>query len=358
MLEIIVTVTLEVAKCLAQCLAPSAGRQIGYLRKHKSNFKSLKTEVEKLKDKRTIIQHDVDEAKRNGEEIEENVQKWLEKARKIIGEDVAKFGEDEEIAAKMRCCKGLCPDLKARYHLSTEAVRQLEDVVKHLVAGNFDRISYRTTPKDPRLCNKDYEAFQSRKPALMSVISSLTNPDVNIVGIYGMGGIGKTMLAKEIAKQLDINKLFDSVIFVEIRQNPDKMKIQREIQKEIAGRLGLRLSQEETGPVIAANLYRRLKAEKKILIILDNIWDHLDLQAVGIPLADEHKGCKVLLTARSVDVLAVKMDSQENFAVDFLDDEEAWRLFKKITGDYIEGGEFKSIATEVVNKCARLPLLL
>ncbi|KAJ4721775.1 Disease resistance protein [Melia azedarach] len=130
------------------------------------------------------------------------------------------------------------------------------------------------------------------------------------------------------------------------------------IQKEVAEKLGLTLSPEETESRRAGKLYERLKNEKKILIILDNIWAHLDLKEIGIPLADQHKGFKVLLTARSVEVLSTKMSSQRNFQVRLLDDEEAWTLFRKMAGEYIEGGEFKSVATEVANKCAGLPIVI
>ncbi|KAJ4721769.1 Disease resistance protein [Melia azedarach] len=254
----------------------------------------------------------------------------------------------------MRCFKGLCPDLKTRYQISKEVVMLLQTVDKHQEVGNFNKISYPIIPKDPRLSIKDYEAFESRRSTLTNVVRSLSNPDVKIVGIYGMGGIGKTTLAKEVANQTETNILFDSVIFVEVTQDPDIMKT----QKEIAEKLGLKLSQDETESTRAGKLYQRLKKEKKILIILDNIWANLDLQAVGIPLEDEHKGCKVLLTARSVDLLSHKMGSQRNFPVHLLCDDEAWSLFKKMTGDYIEGKEFKSVATEVANKCARLPIVI
>ena len=70
----------------------------------------------------------------------------------------------------------------------------------------------------------------------------------------------------------------------------------------------------------------------------------MNLQAVGIPRTDEAKGCKLLLTARIVDVLLSKC----NFPVGFLDDEEAWNLFEKTSGrDYIKGSELESVAKNV-----------
>lgn len=40
--------------------------------------------------------------------------------------------------------------------------------------------------------------------------------EVNMVGIHGKGGIGKTTLAKEICKRVVDGQLFDCVVFVKV----------------------------------------------------------------------------------------------------------------------------------------------
>ncbi|KAK9195019.1 hypothetical protein WN943_003136 [Citrus x changshan-huyou] len=167
-----------------------------------------------------------------------------------------------------------------------------------------------------------------------------------------MGGIGKTTLVKEVARQAREDKLFDRVAFSEVSQTLDIKKI----QQEIAENLGLVL-QEETESRRASRLYERLKKEEKILIILDNIWKCVDLEAVGIPFGDDHKGCKLLLTARDRNAL-FSMGSQKNFSIDILNEEEAWRLFKLVADDHVENREFKSTATEVAQACKGLPIAL
>ena len=82
MAEIILTIVVEVVKRVA----PPAYRRICYWRKSKytSNLQNLKTEVDNLKSERVRTQHQVDEAKRKGEEIEENVGNWLGRANNVI----------------------------------------------------------------------------------------------------------------------------------------------------------------------------------------------------------------------------------------------------------------------------------
>ncbi|KAH9733874.1 Disease resistance protein [Citrus sinensis] len=350
MAEMIVTLVLEVVKCLA----PPTERRLGYLRNYNANFENLKAEIEKLKEESTSIQRRVSEAERNGENIEEKVEKWLVSVNKIIDE-AAKFIQDEETATNKRCLKGLCPNFKTRYQLSKKAETEVKAAIVELreEAGRFDRISYRTVPEGIWLkSRKGYEAFESRLCALKSVQNALTDANVSIIGVYGMGGIGKTTLVKEVARQAREDKLFDRAAFSEVSQTLDIKKI----QQEIAENLGLVL-QEETESRRASRLYERLKKEEKILIILDNIWKCVDLEAVGIPFGDDHKGCKLLLTARDRNAL-FSMGSQKNFSIDILNEEEAWRLFKLMADDHVENREFKSTATEVAKACKGLPIAL
>ncbi|KAJ0040736.1 hypothetical protein Pint_26886 [Pistacia integerrima] len=73
------------------------------------------------------------------------------------------------------------------------------------------------------------------------------------------------------------------------------------------------------------------KKEEKILIILDNVWEEIDLKSVGIPEGGDNGKCKLLLTTRKRDVL-VRMGSKV-VEIGFLSEEESWRLFKNTIGN-------------------------
>ncbi|KAF2294493.1 hypothetical protein GH714_011958 [Hevea brasiliensis] len=239
-------------------------------------------------------------------------------------EEAEEFIQGEE-QAKKRCFVGLCPDLKTRYLLSKKAEKKALAIDKLRNEGDLDSISFR-----PRLLQivassvYNREALNSRVLFLKQVMDALRDPNLNMIGVYGMGGVGKTTLAKEVHRQAIEEKLFDVVVMVAVNQTPGL----RRIQSEIADVLGLTFDVEEI-PGRANLLYERLKKEKEVLIILDDIWKQLDLKAVGIPFGDVCRGCKILLTSRSQDVLTHAKDS-----------------------------ELPPIAAEVAKKCAGLPLLL
>ncbi|KAL1145428.1 hypothetical protein V6Z11_A11G298100 [Gossypium hirsutum] len=185
-------------------------------------------------------------------------------------------------------------------------------------------------------------------------MESLKDATTSMIGVYGMAGVGKTSLVNEVERQLHEVKLFDSVVGAIVSRIPDI----KEVQDQMAYSLGLKL--EENSPVVRARrLGERLRKEKNVLIILDDLWKKLDLAEVGIPFGSQHKGCKILLTSRYQNVLRNGMDATKTFAIGDLDDEEAWEFFKKMAGDSVESDEeLRSTAIEVAKKCARLPLAL
>ena len=159
---------------------------------------------------------------------------------------------------------------------------------------------------------------------------------------------------KQVAEQAAQEKLFDKVVTAFVLQTPDLKRI----QGELADKLGMKF-EEESEEGRAARLHQRMKEEKTILVILDDLWAELELDKIGIPSpADHHKGCKLVLTSRYKDVLLNQMGTQKNFQVEHLKEEESWILFKNRAGDSIEEPDLRPIATEVAKECAGLPIAI
>ncbi|PPD81531.1 hypothetical protein GOBAR_DD21517 [Gossypium barbadense] len=325
---------------------------VKYLSNHQQNVKTLKDQAEKLKDARDRVQHSVDAAQRNGEEIERDVNNWMSTVDRKITEQVEKVMQDEE-KAKKKCFIGLCPNFWTRYKHSLKAAAEAKAVAELLEQGKFDEVSYPMPLQGIAVPPvKGYEDFESRTLVLNGIMEALNDDSVSVIGVHGMGGIGKTMLVKEIARKVKGN-LFDSVVIATVTQTIDIEKI----QNRIAELLGLNFEEPSTD-VKALRLRERLKKEKRVLVVLDDIWAKVDIEEVGIPLGDEHKGCKLLLTSRELNVLSNGMDAQKCFAIGFLNEKEAWDLFKKKAGGCVESCDSKPIAMEVAKKCAGLPIAI
>ncbi|XP_044475090.1 probable disease resistance protein At4g27220 [Mangifera indica] len=355
----------KAAETVTETVCEFGCRQINYVFKYRSYMKKLKEQAEKLKSRRKVMEVQVKLAERQGEEIIDEVTKWLKSVEEFM-ERVAKLVDDED-KAKKRCFKGLCPDLIKRYRLSKEAEEVEEAGANALEKGDFSRISHPPLLRrtESIFVGKDYEHFDSRESNFQEIMDALKDSTVNMIGVHGMGGVGKTTLVKKVAWKAKEDKLFDEVVIAEVTQTPDLKKI----QADIAGQLGMVFRDQESPFGRADQLRQRLKKSKRILVIVDNIWKKLDLKDVGIPLSYDNKGsmtehrnesndeqerCAILLTARMLAVLN-QMKTQKNISVEPLATNDARSFFWKIVGDL---SEKCSIAAEVVEKCAGSPLAI
>ncbi|KAK7822925.1 putative disease resistance protein [Quercus suber] len=208
---------------------------------HRKTNQLQKSEVDDLKDARNSVQQRVIAAQRNVKEIEDK--------------------------------------LGRRAHKLELAIKDIKD------KGTFKTVGYRVPiPGGTTISTKGYEDFESRKLIFDGVMKALTDDNIRAIGVCGMGGLGKTMLVGKIAKQAIEDKLFERVVTVVVSQTPNLKQIQEDIAKE----LELRFQDEDADFQKAHLLCERLKKEK-ILLIIDDIWNKIDLEAQGISFGDDHK---------------------------------------------------------------------
>jgi disease resistance protein RPS2 len=130
----------------------------------------------------------------------------------------------------------------------------------------------------------------------------------------------------------------------------------KKVQTEIAERLNLETRMEESMERSAIRLHERLK-EEKFLHILDDVWDKIDLDKLGVPQPEDHKGSKIILTTRFLDVCWHMMtDVQVKVVV--LNDKEAWQLCSRNAGKVVSLEHIRPFAEAVANECCGLPLAL
>jgi len=283
------------------------------------------------------LQNAVDVAERNAEEIEKDVTKWLEDANNEING----VNPLENEIGKNGKCFTWCPNWIRQFKLSkelakkTETFRNLEDNSK-----KFKTVSHKAN------------IAESSKEAFKQIMKALKDDNVNVIGLCGMEGVGKTTLVKEVGRIAAESQLFDKVLMVTVSQNPDVM----DIQNRMADSLVLHFD-EKSKEGRAERLWKRLLREKKMLIILDDVWKVNNLKEIGIPFGDDHRGCKILLTTRFENISS-DMGCQKKVFLSLLSENEAWALFKIIAG--LSDGEstLNIVAKQVARECQGLPTAL
>ncbi|KAJ6854660.1 hypothetical protein NC651_039571 [Populus alba x Populus x berolinensis] len=192
------------------------------------------------------------------------------------------------------------------------------------------------------------QAFEENTKVIWSL---LMDGEVSTIGIYGMGGVGKSTILQHIHNELlQKPNICDHVWWVTVSQD---FSINR-LQNLIAKHLHLDLSSEDDDLHRAAKLLEELMKKQKWILILDDLWNNFELHEVGIP--EKLEGCKLILTTRS-ETVCHRMACQHKIKVKPLSKEEAWTLFmEKLGRDVALSSEVEGIAKDIVRECAGLPL--
>ncbi|KAM5555424.1 hypothetical protein ABKV19_023370 [Rosa sericea] len=352
-------------------------RQVGYLILYNKNLQNLRTQVKNLSDARDRVEHQVAEADRRGEIIENEVQEWLKEVALIIKdtEELLKgkcpaTGEPNEVLkdegqaneepnevlkderqGKLKRLHQFCPNPRLRYQLSRKSTKLVEAVDELYKRKDFSSVSYSGRAQEVCLAStEDYEPFDSRISILNKIMGELRSPSADMILVYGVGGVGKTTLVEEVLRQVTKDKLFDDAVMVRDVKVPNL----EAIQKEIAEKLGLEVLSNQAISVRANRICERIK-NKMTLVILDDVWEKVDLKTLGLPHIPT---CKIVLTSRIQKVLSSDKIKQKVFLLGVLGENETWLLFEKKAGDVIKDPTILSIATQVAKKCGGLPVLI
>ncbi|CAA7029589.1 unnamed protein product [Microthlaspi erraticum] len=185
----------------------------------------------------------------------------------------------------------------------------------------------------------------------------LMGDEVGVMGMYGMGGVGKTTLLAQLNNRFSEKSCgFDFVIWVVVSKELQVEKIQDEIARKVGVR-GEEWKQEEKSQKRDV-IYSFLR-KKKFVLFLDDIWEKVDLVEIGVPFPTAQNGCKVAFTTRSQAVCA-HMGVEEPMEVKCLEEHDAFDLFHKKVGQKTLGSdpEIPELARQVAKRCCGLPLAL
>ncbi|MEO1390282.1 MAG: NB-ARC domain-containing protein [Cyanobacteria bacterium J06634_6] len=182
-----------------------------------------------------------------------------------------------------------------------------ENVVISGEKNQFNKISAQNVYFDPsastpscRPSQAPYlpDYFVDRKRHLQSLKKLLLEDTENalvISAIYGLGGIGKTVLASALAKEVE-SHFYDGILWTSLGKQPDLTSL---LMGWIEGLGDCNFKLIGSDAVKMATLHlRSLLRNKKVLLVVDDVWEveHLKPFLVGGP------DCRLLFTTRRANV--------------------------------------------------------
>ncbi|KAK4850478.1 hypothetical protein QYF36_007105 [Acer negundo] len=313
-----------------------------------SNLTTLEKEMKILVDLKNKVIEDVDYSS------DAQMTLWLREVEQILLE--MNSVQASMTASNQKLC-GRFFNCSERYRLSKETARMLKEIERLLKVGDIavkmaGRIYLAKAVEHipgPSIVNQT-----TASKNLAKVMDLLNDDDVLRIGVWGMGGVGKTTLVKNLNNQLKSSSTlqFGIVIWATVSRELDLKKV----QIQLAERLDLKASMEESVQRLAIQLHQKLQKEK-FLLILDDVWETIDLDCLGVPQPEDHTGSKIILTSRSLEVCR-EMKTDKEVKVDVLNDEESWQLFTVNAGKVATSEHIEPIARSVARECSGLPLAI
>ncbi|KAL9665468.1 hypothetical protein QQ045_020888 [Rhodiola kirilowii] len=197
------------------------------------------------------------------------------------------------------------------------------------------------------------------------LIDMLVNSDLStlkVVSVYGMGGVGKTSLVKELYDDKEVKRKYTTRAWITVSQTFEP----NELFKNLIGQLQkepLQPEFEELGNV--RNLELKQKAKEILrrntyLVVLDDIWSIDAWNAIRNTFPDS-PGSRLLITTRNNDVALAASNGEEAYIFKFVPlSKKLWlHLFCKKTFNTNSCPEdLAEVTQSILKKCDGVPLAI
>ncbi|XP_027166490.1 putative disease resistance protein RGA3 [Coffea eugenioides] len=204
-------------------------------------------------------------------------------------------------------------------------------------------------------------SFVGRDNDVSAIITQLTatnnNETISVLPIVGMGGIGKTTLARKVFNDPNIEKHFDKRIWVCVSEDFIANRLFGMILQSLQGR-----EPEAKGREARVNRLKELLDGKNYLLVLDDVWNKestLWNDFLGsLKGTSQAMGSWILVTTREQQVVDItRISSPQGYSLKQLSDDQCWRILKENAfgaGEVPDG--LQDIGLKIAHKCRGLPL--
>lgn len=184
-----------------------------------------------------------------------------------------------------------------------------------------------------------------------------------LISVCGMGGVGKTTLVTSVYKEAARSHHFDCAAWVSVSKNFSRddllRKIAKELHRDVRASLPWDIDEMDYRSLVEA--LRGHLANKRYLLLLDDVWDASAWDEIRKAFVDDGNGSRIIITTRSQDVASLA-PSTRIIMLEPLPEQEAWSLFcntsfrqdaSRKCPSHLEHWAYK-----ILHRCCGLPLAI
>ncbi|XP_031268652.1 putative disease resistance protein RGA3 [Pistacia vera] len=239
----------------------------------------------------------------------------------------------------------------------------MADTIKSIYEKNKQRRVYSREMEINHTFMGSFEVL-GRDSDKQKIIDILMKPNkegetVDVIPIVGLGGLGKTTLAKLVYSDKKIDENFDLKMWVSVPADFDMIKLMKEAYSSATGQDHVELEADELENRLLEEL-----VDKKFLLVLDDVWNNISDRWENLKnlfMQQQACGSKIVATTRSKQVAKLTAGTAPGCDLTCLPHKDCMSLFlksafreetKKANPELIE------IGGQVVEKCGGNPLVV